>query len=143
VRGVSESIIHRPFEFFLGGILSKVIHFEICVDDPKRAISFYEKAFGWKIQKFDDPTMDYWLIEAGEKEEPVINGALLPRRPKMPPTTNTISVKDIDAALKLIKKNGGKQFDEKMEIPNVGTFAYCTDSEGNLIGVLQPKGGMM
>ncbi len=121
-----------------------MVHFEIGVDDPKRAIEFYEKVFGWKIQKFDDPSMDYWLIEAGPKDEPGINGALLPRRPKLPPTTNTISVKNIDSALKLIKKNGGKQFDEKAEIPNVGTFAYCLDSEGNLIGVLQPKeGGMM
>ena len=40
--------------------MSKVIHFELPADDPRRAIAFYEKVFGWTISKWEGP-MDYWL----------------------------------------------------------------------------------
>lgn len=35
--------------------MSRVIHFEIPADDPERSISFYEKVFGWRIEKWDGP----------------------------------------------------------------------------------------
>jgi hypothetical protein len=30
----------------------RVIHFEIPADDPRRAVKFYEKVFGWRIDKW-------------------------------------------------------------------------------------------
>ncbi|MGZ4902073.1 MAG: VOC family protein, partial [Halobacteriota archaeon] len=44
--------------------MSKVMFFELPADDPKRAIAFYEKVFGWTITKWNAP-MDYWLVTAG------------------------------------------------------------------------------
>jgi predicted enzyme related to lactoylglutathione lyase len=35
--------------------MPRVVHFEIHAGDPSRAISFYEKLFGWKFQKWDGP----------------------------------------------------------------------------------------
>jgi predicted enzyme related to lactoylglutathione lyase len=29
-------------------VMPKIMHFEIAADDPKRAMTFYEKVFGWK-----------------------------------------------------------------------------------------------
>ena len=55
---------------------NRVIHFEIPVDEPQRAVAFYEAAFGWRISKWDGP-MDYWNVKTGEG--PGINGALLRR----------------------------------------------------------------
>ncbi len=32
--------------------MPKVIHFELPADDPERAVAFYEKVFGWTINKW-------------------------------------------------------------------------------------------
>ena len=47
--------------------MSKVIHFEIPADDPKRAIKFYEDVFGWEIEKWEQG--DYWLVSTGPEDE--------------------------------------------------------------------------
>jgi predicted enzyme related to lactoylglutathione lyase len=38
-----------------------------------------------------------------------------------------------------VKYYGGTQVTDKTEIPGVGTFCYCKDTEGNLFGILQPN----
>ncbi len=45
--------------------MARVIHFEIPVNDADRAIAFYQKVFGWKIEKWPGP-MEYWLVNAGD-----------------------------------------------------------------------------
>lgn len=115
--------------------LPKVIHFEIGVDDPKRAVKFYQDVFGWRINKWGP--MDYWLIKAGEDNEPGINGALMERPDPKTTTVNTISVPSVDEFMKKVEKSGGKAMDEKRPIPGVGYFAYCQDTEGNKFGILQ------
>ena len=32
--------------------IGRVMYFELPADDPKRAIAFYEKVFGWTITKW-------------------------------------------------------------------------------------------
>ncbi len=32
--------------------MPRVVHFEIHADDPERAVRFYKKVFGWKIEKW-------------------------------------------------------------------------------------------
>src|SRR5439155_2181220 len=44
-----------------GKTMSRVIHFEIPASDPERASAFYQKVFGWKIEKWPGP-MEYWLV---------------------------------------------------------------------------------
>ncbi|HPT75026.1 MAG TPA: VOC family protein, partial [Methanomassiliicoccaceae archaeon] len=57
------------------GSMPRVIHFEIPAEDPERAVEFYKKVFGWKIDKWEGP-IDYWLVMTGENDEPGINGAI-------------------------------------------------------------------
>ncbi|MBM5804510.1 MAG: VOC family protein [Candidatus Verstraetearchaeota archaeon] len=116
--------------------MPRVIHFEICVDDPDRAIKFYEKVFGWKIGKWGGP-LDYWLIEAGKGEEPGIDGALMKRMDPRATTINTISVPSVGEFIKKIEKAGGKRITKKEAIPGVGYFAYCQDTEGNTFGIME------
>ncbi|MFI5205943.1 MAG: VOC family protein [Candidatus Paceibacterales bacterium] len=128
--------------------MPRPIHFEIQADDPARAAAFYEKTLGWKItqaMKKEDGGMDYWMIETGEKGTPGINGGLYQR-----PAEGemfylydcTIDVADLDAAIKAVKENGGTvslmKGEEKSEIPHVGWFASCKDTEGNRFGLMQP-----
>ena len=113
----------------------RVVHFEIPVDKPDRAIKFYSDVFGWKIQKWG--TQDYWLIETGEKTQPGIDGALTRREAPTTATANTIQVPNLEDCLEQISKNGGKVLSSKNTIPGIGYFAYCEDTEGNAFGVLQ------
>lgn len=117
---------------------SRVIHFEIGCDDPKRAAKFYGDVFGWDVKKWEGP-VDYWLAGTGDKSEMGIDGALLARPKPDFRCVNTISVDDIDEAEKKIVAAGGKTMTKKDEIPGVGMFMYCVDTEGNQFGVLQPK----
>jgi hypothetical protein len=104
--------------------------------DPKRAMKFYEKVFGWKFQKWGE--QEYWLAETGEKAEPGIDGAIMPKKENYPLVVNTIGVKDIDETIRKIEKNGGKIVVPKMEVPMQGTLAYFMDTEGVVTGIMQP-----
>ncbi len=55
--------------------MPRVVHFEIPADKPERAVKFYESVFGWKISQWGGP-MAYWLVSAGPKDEPGIDGNL-------------------------------------------------------------------
>jgi uncharacterized protein len=84
--------------------MPKVIHFEILVDDPDRAIAFYGKTFEWSIEKTPMP-MDYWLITAGPEGEPGINGALM-RRESPTAYLCTIGVPCLDDTRRGSKRTG-------------------------------------
>jgi predicted enzyme related to lactoylglutathione lyase len=115
--------------------MSRVIHFEIPASDPERASAFYQKVFGWKIEKWPGPT-EYWLVTTGAEGTPGINGGLM-KNTDVKTTTNTIGVESVGGAVDAVKKAGGKLIVPKTAIPTVGYFAYLQDTEGNLFGVMQ------
>jgi predicted enzyme related to lactoylglutathione lyase len=117
--------------------MSRVIHFELPADNPERAVEFYKKVFGWQIQKWPGP-QDYWLVTTGPEGQPGINGGILRRQYPGAGTCNTVDVASVDEAVRNITKNGGKIALARMAVPGVGYLAYCTDTEGNAFGVLQP-----
>lgn len=116
--------------------MSRVIHFEIAVDDADRARKFYESVFSWKFNKWDGP-FEYWLIETGDKSEPGIDGALVERKEAKADVQNTVNVSDIDEFMEKVKSNGGEVITEKSTVPGVGYHAYCKDTEGNVFGIMQ------
>src|SRR3989475_8366569 len=115
--------------------MPRVIHFEIPAGDPERAANFYRKVFGWKIEKWPGP-MEYWMVTTGAEGMPGINGGLM-KNTDVKTTTNTIAVDSVDASVEAVTKAGGKLVMPKTTIPTVGYFAYLTDTEGNLFGVMQ------
>lgn len=127
----------------------RVLHFEIHADDPQRAVDFYKNVFGWTFKKWSGP-MEYWIAMTGDKSSIGIDGAVTKR---MEPLAKgrfnsylcTIDVPDIDKYIEKIKENGGKVLTEKMEIPQVGMYAPCEDTEGNSFGIIQmnPDAPMM
>ena len=116
--------------------MGRVVHFELNADNPERAAAFYEKALGWKVEKWSGPS-EYWLVTTGLGSEPGINGAIIRRSNPGATTVNTIGVESIDGTLEKIVKKGGKVISAKANIPGVGWFAYCQDTEGNTFGVIQ------
>ena len=116
--------------------MPRIVHFELPVDDPTRAVNFYQNVFGWQINKWDGPT-DYWLIATGPDSEPGINGALTRRTEGFMNTVNTVGVASLDDAVAKVEANGGKILLPRMAIEGMGWLAYAQDTEGNNFGMMQ------
>jgi hypothetical protein len=123
--------------------MPRVVHFEIGADKPDRAVKFYRDAFDWKIETWGEP-LDYWLCTTGPNDQMGINGAITKRPDKGFFTVNTIGVANLKEAMARVRAAGGRvlgggagrEFDE---IPGIGLFVYCEDTEGNRFGMLEPK----
>ena len=115
--------------------MPRVIHFEIAAENPERAVKFYQKAFGWMIEKWGP--VDYWLVTTGEDTEPGINGAITEKNDHVTSTTNTIGVGSFEEALKKIIEAGGKQLMPKTAVAGIGYMTYCKDTEDNVFGIMQ------
>jgi predicted enzyme related to lactoylglutathione lyase len=120
----------------------KVNHFELPAKDVKRAQSFYKDVFEWQINEM--PEMNYTLLGVAVTDEKgrvteiaSINGGMMERKPPFAGPVVTITVADIDSALKEVERHGGKSMGGKQEIPNMGWSAYFWDPEGNLMGLFQ------
>lgn len=114
---------------------SRVIHFEIPIDDPDRAGAFYRRVFGWEAAKWGP--VDYWTMATGAEPGPGAEGALAPRRDAPEGVVVYIGVDDIDAAMSRVAEAGGTLLTGKMPIPTMGFSAHFRDSEGNLVGLFQ------
>ncbi|MBC6449836.1 VOC family protein [Actinokineospora xionganensis] len=119
----------------------RVVHFEVPFDDGDRARTFYQEAFGWKVEAF--PGMDYTIVssgptsEQGPTESGYINGGMAQRDAEKSFTSPVIviDVENIDDALTKIGELGGKTAVEKMPVGEMGFAAYFTDTEGNVVGL--------
>jgi len=116
--------------------MPRVIHFEVPVDEPDRAVKFYEQVFGWKVHKWHGP-VDYWLIITGKESEPGIDGAFVRRHHGRPTTVNTIDVPSVEEFMAKIAEQGGTVLSPKVTVPGVGYMAYCQDTEGNTFGIIE------
>ncbi len=124
-----------------------VVHFEMPAKDRARVAKFYSEAFGWKMDQLGPEMGNYVMAsttEVGENGMPsapgTINGGFfdykddqLSRAPHV-----VISVDNIEESIESIKRAGGEIKSETMDIPGVGKYVSFLDSEGNVVGVLQP-----
>ena len=115
--------------------MARITHFDITADNAKRAIKFHEAVFGWKFEKWDNPTMNYWMITTGEG--PGINGGMGLREESKMPNMNTVDVESLDKMLEAVKTNGGEVVSDKAPIPGIGWFAVIEDTEGNRFGLME------
>jgi uncharacterized protein len=118
----------------------EVVHFELPVDDPARAKSFYAGAFGWMVS--DVPGMDYTIVstvasdEAGRPAEPgAINGGLTRRQGAIMTPVVTIQVDDVDRTLQQVEQHGGQVIQGSRAVGDMGVSGYFADTEGNVVGL--------
>jgi hypothetical protein len=123
-----------------------VVHFEVPYDDGDRARSFYADVFGWSIQSM--PEFQYNFVQTGPAaddsgmpaEPGYIGGGMLQRQEPVSRPVITINVDDVRATLAKIAERGGAALGEPMPVGDMGTAAYFTDSEGNVMGLWQSAG---
>ena len=105
----------------------KIVWFELPADDTGRAQGFYGDLFGWTFQPLEGP-MEYHMTYEG-------GGAIYPGNGGRGVLVY-FGVPDIDASLARVSELGG-QIGEVQEMPGVGRYAVCADSEGNPFGLYQ------
>jgi predicted enzyme related to lactoylglutathione lyase len=122
---------------------NRVVHFEVEAADRDRAKNFYAQAFGWQLQQLGDDMGQYVVVTTGDPQQPGgINGGIYATPPGGSKELNAFScvigVDNLDQSIASVKSAGGKVLGDKMDIPSIGTFARCQDTEGNYFTMLQP-----
>jgi predicted enzyme related to lactoylglutathione lyase len=122
----------------------RVIHFEIGVNDPDRAVKFYKGLFGWEFKLWEWWDMKYWMIMTGDSQTPGIDGGLFKRDSEegtdgkcMLAYQCVIEVPDVSAYEGKIRNAGGAVIMPKMAIPGMGWYSRCRDTEGNYFALMQ------
>ena len=120
----------------------RVVHFEVPYDDAERARGFYAEVFGWQINPI--PELSYDIVSTGPvsdqgmpTEPGFIGGGMTQRGATVPRPVITIAVADLDETLEQVRARGGSAVGGKVPVADMGTAAYFTDSEGNLMGLWQ------
>ena len=123
---------------------NRVVHFEIQVDNPERAMKFYREVFEWNFQQWGQK--QYWMVMTAERDskEPGINGGLLPRPAKLTAKecganafVCSVQVESFDATAAKIQTAGGRVAMPKFALPGMAWQGYFLDTEGNTFGVHQ------
>jgi predicted enzyme related to lactoylglutathione lyase len=110
--------------------MSQIVWFELPAEDTRRAQAFYGRLFGWQFEDFEGPVEYHMASEAG--------GAIFPANGEKGPVVY-FGVDDVEAARERVRELGG-QAEDKQEIPGVGAYAHCTDTEGNPFSLFQQVG---
>lgn len=109
--------------------MAKVEHFEIPVDDIRRAQAFYREVLGFDYEPWGD--------EMGAITQPAGEGigGDLHLRGTVPHPTVVFTVDRIEETVVRAVSNGGAQVGEIQHLSETSRWVYIRDSEGNLIGL--------
>jgi predicted enzyme related to lactoylglutathione lyase len=113
--------------------VSRIVWFEVPADDTKRAGTFYQKLFGWKINPM--PHMDeYFHMDTGGPDA-APDGAIMKRMHPQHGITSYVSVPSVAKYITKIEKLGGSICKPKTAVPGMGYFAICNDTENNTFAI--------
>ena len=125
--------------------MSPVVHFEMPAKNRQRVSEFYSKVFGWDMQQMGEEYGGYLMAmtdesdQNGPKEPGRINGGFFDFKNEegfnVPHLV--LSVDDLSGSISDVKSAGGQILGETMDIPGVGKYISCKDTEGNIVGMLQ------
>ena len=110
--------------------------FEIAVQDPIRAKSFYCNLFDCDFRKLDSPDLEMWEFVNHKPSE--VSGALV-KSPNCKSGENSVVVyfQCDDCAIQAARarENGGTVFKDKFSIGDDWYIAIVLDPDGNAIGL--------
>jgi uncharacterized protein len=127
--------------------MNPVVHFEMPAENKERMAGFYTNVFGWQTQTLGPEMGGYVLVtttpagDNGLPEKPgAINGGFYEKSEEMPAQhpSLVIQVDNLDEAMQKVNQTGGRIIGQPQDIPGVGLFVYFADTEGNVVGMLQP-----
>jgi len=110
-----------------------VVHFEIGCRDLEKTTAFYTGLFGWSPVSI--PMASLLSTQSTEGIQGHITA--LGHEPHNY-VTFYIQVRDIHESLVQIEKAGGKKLIGPVTLPDNKQFAWFTDPEGNMVGLVTP-----
>jgi uncharacterized protein len=112
---------------------------ELLTKDTNAAKSFYSGLLGWTVDPMPMPGMEYNIFNNGGAQAGGMF-AIDPSWGPVPPNWMVyFAVENCDTTLEQIKSLGGKVLMGPQEVPTVGRFATCQDSQGGAFAILQPE----
>jgi|SRR5215831_11727427 len=113
---------------------ANIVWFEIPAERPERAKKFYSSLFGWKINAF--PGMkEYLHIDTGGPDASPDGGLMKRVSPEHQGIMNYVMVESVDQGAAKVEKLGGRILKQKTAVPQMGYFAICSDTEGNVFSL--------
>ena len=118
--------------------MNAVVYFEIQSSCPEREAAFYNKVFGWHIEKDNSMPIAYYRIETDG-----ISGALLERPAPVVPMSGTnaftcsIEVENFDKTAAVILANGGVIALPKFAVQGKCWQGYFLDPGQNVFGIFE------
>ena len=77
---------------------------------------------------------NYWHIDTGGGDQ-TPDGGMMGRKHPRQPITNYVLVKSVNQSAAKVEKLGGTVCMEKTAVPQMGYFAICQDTEGNMFAL--------
>jgi uncharacterized protein len=119
-------------------ILGRHVWSELMTTDPKAAEAFYNKVIGWTSAPFSGSPMPYTQF----RRRGDVGVAGLMQRPdgmNMPPFWSMyIAVPNFEDAGAHVKRLGGSELSEVIDIPTVGRMQMVKDPQGAAFYIIQP-----
>jgi uncharacterized protein len=115
----------------------RICWFEIPADDLDRAKTFYGELFGWKIASMPGMS-DYLHIDTGGPDE-ALDGGMMTRRSPDQTIISYVFVESVSKYAATVERLGGKVHVPKTEVPQMGYFAVCEDTEKNVFGLWESR----
>ena len=105
-----------------------IVWFELPAHDPQRAQDFYRRLFGWRFEPLEGPLEYHMATDAG--------GAIVSSTGAEGPVVY-FGVDDLEGSIERVKELGGSVVGEPRELPNVGAYVQCLDTEQNPFSLWQ------
>ncbi|MFO8027678.1 MAG: VOC family protein [Opitutales bacterium] len=122
----------------------KFIWGDLFAEYPLQLGKFYSQVFGWNLRRFGTDKTAYWLLS--NDDQPVAGIVRHSLKEKKPGSLQArwvgyISVEDVEEAAERVVEEGGKLLLPPREVPDRGSLAIATDSEGTIIGFMHSDSG--
>ncbi len=118
----------------------KLVWVDLITTDPKRAANFYATVFAWQPRYFRDA--NYIELSHGGR---VMSSIVFYEDSKTVEGDArwlvSISVKDVDAATRVVAENGGEIFELATDLPDRGRYSVIGDAQGAVLMLLRATGG--
>ena len=119
-------------------LLGRPVWYELMTTDPQAAETFYKSVIGWTSAPFPGSPNPYTLFK---RSGDVQVAGLMPRPEgmNMPPFwAMYVAVPKLEDAVAHIKRLGGSEMSEVIDIPEVGRMQMLKDPQGAAFYIIQP-----
>jgi uncharacterized protein len=119
-------------------LLGRPVWYELMTSDPAAAEKFYANVIGWTAAPFPSSPNPYTVFK--RRGDVQVAGLMkTPEGMHMPPFwAMYVAVPDLEKAVHHIRRLGGSELSEVIEVPTVGRLQMLKDPQGASFYIIQP-----